>query len=140
MSKTKSRPGRSRNPPAGARTGGYSSTVFRDFTGVPELVRHGSDMVGFVWNNAYRSVSGGAGYLVSRRLVENFATVLPRRGPFEDVEFSRAARRLGFEITHDPRLQVGRGQPPAPENGRITSHWCSPGVLHEIDAGWNGAA
>lgn len=94
----------------------------------------GGDMCALLWNS--RTASGGAGYLLSRSLVERIADEIHEAGAYEDVEVTLAVRRVNASINSTHRLQLGNNRLPAPKNDLITAHWCSPEKLYEIDREW----
>ncbi|MDR2980716.1 MAG: hypothetical protein LBV12_00550 [Puniceicoccales bacterium] len=96
------------------------------------LVENEPDVMGYIWNNSIKSLSGGAGYIISRKHVKALAEELTPTATFEDVEVTLAARRLGIPITGTNRLQCGHGQLPSLKNDKISSHWCNAEKLHEI--------
>lgn len=80
--------------------------------------------------------SGGAGYLMSRALVEDMVAHgdrVPVAGA-EDVIFGKLARELGARIHATPRLFLSHVPAPHRLNDRVSAHWCSPGRLHGIEA------
>lgn len=80
--------------------------------------------------------SGGAGYLMSRALVEKIvacAASVPPTGA-EDVIFGQLARDLGARFLATPRLHLAQGMPPHIGNDQVSCHWCSPERLREIHA------
>lgn len=80
--------------------------------------------------------SGGAGYLMSRTLVENLVAhghQVPPTGA-EDVIFGQLARELGAHTHATSRLFLSHTPAPQKLNDQVTAHWCSPGKLHGIEA------
>ena len=80
--------------------------------------------------------SGGAGYLMSRALVEGIVAHggrVPAVGA-EDVIFGRLARELGARVHATPRLFLSHAPAPHRLNDQVSAHWCSPGRMHGIEA------
>ena len=80
--------------------------------------------------------SGGAGYLMSRALVEGIVAHggrVPAVGA-EDVIFGQLARELGARVHATPRLFLSHAPAPHRLNGQVSAHWCSPGRMHGIEA------
>ena len=96
--------------------------------GAHELI--GNEMIG-----SRGSPSGGAGYLLSRRMVGILADDpgLPETGA-EDVIVGEAAIRHGARALGTAELRWDRSRGPLPENGIVTSHWCQPEHLRMAHA------
>ena len=94
-----------------------------------ELTRLGYEHVGDAeWMPRRRAASGGAGYLLSRRLVELLAAdkTLPGTG-YEDLIVSGAAMALcDGRYLATRRLCYHSKRYPRWDNNMITSHWLSP--------------
>ncbi len=77
--------------------------------------------------------SGGAGYLLSRRIVEMLAAdgALPKRGA-EDVIVGEAAISYGAKPVWTDRLRWNAAPCPRRDNSLITAHWCNPERLRAI--------
>lgn len=80
--------------------------------------------------------SGGAGYLLSRRIVAAVATDdrLPNIG-CEDIIITKAALGHGAVPLPTARLVWTATPAPRPDNDIITCHWCSPRQLSVVHAG-----
>lgn len=79
--------------------------------------------------------SGGAGYLMSRRLVEQIVAhgdEVPTTGA-EDVLFGKLAIKLQARRHATPRLFMSHTRVPQPGNDLVSCHWCQPGLLYSID-------
>lgn len=79
--------------------------------------------------------SGGAGYLMSRGLVEKIVAhggQVPATGA-EDVLFGQLSRELGARVHATPRLFLSHSPAPHRLNDQVSAHWCSPGRLHDIE-------
>lgn len=98
-----------------------------------ELVDGKHDFVGNEFLAQRGSPSGGAGYLLSRELVERLVKDedLALRGA-EDVIIGQAAMSYGAVAHSTTRLCWNRERYPQPKNDVITSHWCSPERLDAI--------
>lgn len=109
--------------------------TYLDLGRLPELVPAGHDLVGNEFLTERGSPSGGAGYLLSRALVEKLAGLdtIPRTGA-EDVLIGEAAVRLGARALATERLCWNNSRFPERDNDVVTSHWCSPGRLRTIHA------
>lgn len=93
------------------------------------------DLIGDMSLQARGAPSGGAGYLLSRALVEKIAaeTDVPLTGA-EDLIFGELAVRLGARCHATDRLNLNNKPYPMDDNDLITSHWCSPEQLEAIEA------
>jgi hypothetical protein len=80
--------------------------------------------------------SGGAGYLLSRRMTTVVAedSSLPNTG-CEDIIITKAALSHGATPLPTPRLVWTSAPAPRPDNDIITCHWCSPRQLAIVHAG-----
>ncbi|BCU77943.1 hypothetical protein [Luteolibacter sp. LG18] len=93
-----------------------------------ELTLGGHDHVADAAFFHYRGAgSGGAGYLLSRRMVEELAAddSLPATGAEDLILSGAAAERCGQVLASD-RLCYHNRSYPTRENNLITSHWLSP--------------
>jgi hypothetical protein len=100
-----------------------------------DLLDLGAELVGNDHLDVRGAPSGGAGYLLSRRMVELLVRQpdLSLRGP-EDIIIGEAVIRLGAGFRSSERLWSSNDKFPARDNNMITSHWCSPGRLRTIHA------
>lgn len=100
-----------------------------------DLAKGESELVGNEFVAERGSPSGGAGYLLSRSIVERLVADadLPSRG-LEDIIIGEAAIRHGARAEATSRLCWTNERFPQPDNDVITSHWCSPGRLRVIHA------
>ncbi len=100
-----------------------------------DLVSPEFDLIGNGFLNTRGAPSGGAGYLLSRRMVELLASAsgLPATGA-EDMVVGQAAIRLGARVHATERLCWNNGGYPAQDNTIVTSHWCTPDRLRVIHA------
>lgn len=80
------------------------------------------------------SPSGGAGYLLSRDIVEKIVAMpdIPPTGA-EDVIFGQLALDVGAVPLSTDRLCMDTSNYPLPDNDVVTAHWCSPDMLRRID-------
>ena len=85
------------------------------------------------------SPSGGAGYLLSRRVVAAIVEdpTLPMEGA-EDIIIGEAAVKHGAAPVVDNNLRGNAIPYPNPDNNLVTAHWCSPDRLHAIEARMTG--
>lgn len=98
------------------------------------------DLIGDMCVESRKSPSGGAGYLMSRHLVELFvshASQVPDTG-CEDLIFGALAVELGVPMLASRRLIMSSSPPPHKENDLVTAHWCSPVRLHDIEMLFHG--
>lgn len=100
-----------------------------------ELIDFQHELIGNEFIEERGSPSGGAGYLLSRRVVELLANdhSLPAKGA-EDVILGSAAIRLGAAARGTSRLCWNNSRYPMHSNDTITSHWCSPEKMRMINA------
>lgn len=103
---------------------------------LPSIFVPDVDLVGNEFIESRGSPSGGAGYLLSRKIVDRISsdTSIPFEGD-EDVLIGEAAIHHGAVANATRRLCWNNERFPSPENDVITSHWCSPGRLKTIHAG-----
>jgi hypothetical protein len=80
-------------------------------------------------------VSGGAGYLLARKVVEALAADqdIPKGG-CEDVVFSTAALHHGHPYQVSDKLCCDCSRQPRQDNDLVTCHWCSPAMLRMVYA------
>ena len=93
------------------------------------------DLIGDSCVDSRKAPSGGAGYFMSRRLVELFvqnADKIPAIGA-EDLLFGELAVRLGVPMLASPRLNLNHSPAPSRENDLVSCHWCSPDRLRDIE-------
>ena len=81
------------------------------------------------------SPSGGAGYLLSRRVVTAIVAdrTLQMEGD-EDIIIGEAAVKHGAVPVVNNNLRWNATPYPHPDNRLVTAHWCSPERLRAIDA------
>lgn len=92
------------------------------------------DLIGDLSLAERNAPSGGAGYMLSRPLVEKIvaaAADIPATGA-EDLIFGELAIRLGAKTHADKRLNMYPTPYPMPDNDLITAHWCPPEQLNAI--------
>lgn len=83
--------------------------------------------------------SGGAGYMLSREIVECIARGEPlATSGAEDIIIGTAALRYGAVPFSTDRLCYDRSRIPRRENDLISCHWCSPDELRSTDAVYRG--
>ena len=100
-----------------------------------DLISPDYDLVGNEFLTERGAPSGGAGYLLSRKLVERLATdgnISPTGA--EDLLIGEAALRLGAVASATERLCWNSSRYPQRNNDVVTSHWCSPARLRAIHA------
>lgn len=93
------------------------------------------DLIGDPGVDSRKAPSGGAGYFMSRRLVELFvqnADKISATGA-EDLIFGEFAVRLGVPMLATPRLVMCNSPAPSKENDLVSCHWCNPDRLRDIE-------
>lgn len=98
-----------------------------------ELAINGYDLVGNEFLTTRQSPSGGAGYLLSRAMVERLAAdeQIPKAG-MEDILIGEAAFRHGARPLATSRLCWDSSRYPQKDNNVISSHWCTPARMKAI--------
>lgn len=98
------------------------------------LIQPEFDLVGDWFLDFRGAPSGGAGYLLSRSIVEKIVNCpdIPEVGA-EDVVFGELVTKLGGKYHVSPRLSVYNSCYPLKENNMITAHWCTPNNLRSIE-------
>lgn len=93
--------------------------------GTPDI--HGGEISA---DNEY--LSGGAGYILSRRMVEVLAADphIPKQGR-EDVEICEAVRRAGGKIVKDRRFIAKHTPFPQRSNDIISAHFMTPAYMRQ---------
>lgn len=77
-------------------------------------------------------LSGGAGYLLSRRAAKIVADRMVELTGAEDLLVGGHLRSAGIKPVFDPRFSWNEAKAPTPENEVISTHYCSPERLHEL--------
>lgn len=108
--------------------------TYVDLSRLPELINDEWDLVGNEFVETRGAPSGGAGYLLRRNVVESLANdrTIPDVG-LEDILVGEAAIRHGARPHATNRLCWNTARFPSVWNDTITSHWCSPGRMAEIE-------
>lgn len=98
------------------------------------------DMIGNLWIYWRGSPSGGAGYMMSRKLVEQMVDNEKKMmdWPQEDLVFGKLAQTVGAKMLGDGRLGYGNNMPPTIQNDQITAHWCGPQQMQQIYDNYHG--
>lgn len=93
------------------------------------------DLIGNPDVDRRKSPSGGAGYFMSRRLVELIVAHADEVSPTgaEDLIFGAMAVRFGVPMLASPRLILSSSPAPHCDNDIVTCHWCSPERLRDIE-------
>jgi hypothetical protein len=107
--------------------------TYVDLSRLPQLLFEGYDLIGNEFVQSRGAPSGGAGYFLTRCLVERLASdqLFAQTGA-EDLIVGEAALRLGARLIGTRRLCWDSSRYPSPENDVVTSHWCSPQRLREL--------
>lgn len=97
------------------------------------LLKLNAELIGNEFLTTRGSPSGGAGYLLSRRIVELIAgdQSLSNRGP-EDIIVGEAAVRHGAKSVGTNLLRWTATPSPRIDNNLITAHWCSPERMRAV--------
>ena len=108
--------------------------TYVDLSRLPELVNARYGLIGDALLGERQAPSGGAGYFLSRAVVEEIVARpdVPLTGA-EDLIFGKLALETGEEhlVTH--RLFMSNVRYPLPDNDTVTAHWCEPAVLRAMD-------
>lgn len=96
------------------------------------LIVPGFDLVGDVLLAQRGAPSGGAGYMLSRELVEAIVRVPTPSTGAEDLIFGEAALQLGAKGYSTDRLCWNTKYYPRKDNDVVSAHWCSPNRMHAI--------
>ncbi|RYD67789.1 MAG: glycosyltransferase family 2 protein, partial [Verrucomicrobiaceae bacterium] len=107
--------------------------TYVDLTRLAELTRDGLDLIGSEVLVSRGSPSGGAGYFLSRSMVERLVAEadIPQAGD-EDVLIGKAAVSLGAVTCATNRLVYNHSRFPRVENAVVSSHRCSPDRMRAI--------
>jgi hypothetical protein len=97
-----------------------------------ELPKPEADFTGNEYLRSHGFASGGAGYLLSRRMAEHFVSKPIKAQGAEDVFFSHLAKSSGLGLSVSSELHPGPDEPPEPGNQTITAHWCDPAWMRCI--------
>lgn len=108
--------------------------TYLDLSRLSELADSRYGIVGDVLLAQRNAPSGGAGYLLSREIVERIAAhgQVPVSGA-EDLIFGRLALEVGAIPHSTGRLYLSHGHYPAPENDIVSAHWCNPEIMHALE-------
>ncbi len=100
-----------------------------------DLSTDGHDLLGNEFLTTRNAPSGGAGYLLSRAMVEKLVAdaSIPPCGD-EDILIGRAALRHGARALATSRFCWDTSRYPKRDNDVITSHWCTPSRMRVIHA------
>jgi hypothetical protein len=96
------------------------------------LTEIGAEFIGTEFSHGVGYASGGAGYMLSRRLVEHVVAdySIPDTGP-EDVLISKSVLKASpLHLTN--RLCIGTSRIPVLNNDQVTCHWCSPEKMQAV--------
>lgn len=98
------------------------------------LPNHKYSLIGDISLKNRLAPSGGAGYMLSRDLVEKIVAVpdIPQTGS-EDLIYGKIALELGAAPLATEKLCMHNTRYPSPDNDTVTSHWCSPDQIRAID-------
>jgi hypothetical protein len=81
---------------------------------------------------------GGAGYLMSRPMVEYFASQPVETTQPEDLFFTQRAIASGMNLASTARLQGYGDQVPEVGNDVVSGHWLGPFEMRRVHAGFTG--
>ncbi len=107
--------------------------TYLDLDRLPELATPGCELIGDTMVEARSAPSGGAGYFLSRSMVEKIAALpaLPISGA-EDLIVGRLVSQLGGSMKATGRLSMDHASFPDAVNDMVSAHWCSPAVMEAI--------
>ena len=93
------------------------------------------DLIGDMSLESRGAPSGGAGYLMSRKLVEAFVEHADKVEPCgcEDLIFGGLAKELGVSISATHRLSSDRLPMISLSNDQVSVHWCPPEYMYFLD-------
>lgn len=108
--------------------------TYLDLSRLPELADARYGLVGDVLLGRRGSPSGGAGYLLSRAIVEKIAARkdVPVLGA-EDMIFGKLALEEGAVPHVTSRLYMSNAQYPAVHNDQVSAHWCNPELMRVLE-------
>ena len=108
--------------------------TYLDLSRLPELADSRYGLIGDALLGERKAPSGGAGYFLSRAVVEEIVARpdVPLTGA-EDLIFGKLALETGAEYLVTPRLFLSNVRYPLPDNDTVTAHWCIPSVLRAMD-------
>ncbi|WP_354833057.1 hypothetical protein ABGM91_01080 [Akkermansia muciniphila] len=97
------------------------------------LLQPGADLIGNTSLQTQGYPSGGAGYFLSRSIIEKIVSFdnIPSKG-FEDVIYGKLCQHFGGIIYSSERLCMTCVPYPMPDNNLASAHWCSPDNLRAI--------
>jgi Galactosyltransferase len=101
-------------------------------------IRPGVGLLGSMQLRSAGYASGGAGYLLSREMVEKLAVDLPPNPGAEDVFFSSRSASTGLRLESTPAFQGFGDQSPEVANAFATGHWCGPFEMRRIHGALTG--
>lgn len=77
-------------------------------------------------------LSGGAGYLLSRKAAMTVVRRMCELKGAEDRLVGAHLRQEGIKPVFDPRFSWNEAKWPTPDNDVISTHYCSPERMHEL--------
>lgn len=96
------------------------------------------DLIGDMLVKIREAPSGGAGYFLSRSMVEKLARLEPRPvSGAEDLIVGEWVKRFGGTMKATPQLYMNNVYYPNGGNAQVSSHWCSPAILDAIETFWD---
>jgi hypothetical protein len=98
------------------------------------LAKDGVDLVGDPMLDVRRAPSGGAGYLLSRNIVEKIVSTpnFPRTGAEDWIVGRMVTTRFHASWVSTKNLCYDCSRMPRQENAVVSAHWCSPQKLKSI--------
>lgn len=108
--------------------------TYLDLSRLPELADPQYGIIGDVLLERRGAPSGGAGYLLSRTIVEKISARkdVPATGA-EDVIFGKLALEEGAVPHATSRLYMSHAHYPAPDNDEVSAHWCNPKLMRTME-------
>lgn len=101
--------------------------TYLDLERLSELCEADCDLVGNTWLDERGAPSGGAGYMLSRQLIEKLVKSKSEIPPIgaEDLLIGYLAKSLSKKHLASPRLNYGHHPIPLAHNDSISAHWLS---------------
>lgn len=108
--------------------------TYLDLSRLQSLIEPGIDFIGDESLDRRGSPSGGAGYFLSRTLVEKIVhhPDIPSTGA-EDVIYGELAGKLNAVRKSTSRLRMGPYPFPMRDNNAVSAHWCPPDTLKALE-------
>src|SRR5438105_1639754 len=103
-----------------------------------KLARPGVHLLGSQELDHHGFASGGAGYLLSRSMLETVVRTPVQPHQAEDLIFTRRCFQSGLRIESTPLLRAFGDEVPERDNEIVTGHWCGPFEMLRIHGALTG--